>query len=316
MDSQNLLLVYGELSASIITIGLIAWYTLLTHKVLRNSNKPHIVVRLGINDTHADSLINIIVENLGTGPAKNIKITPSHCDTSNLFDLPLEKIGFIKHGIEYLANGQVKESFLTSIIGKFEKQKKTPITVTVTYNDSIGKQYPSETFTLDFHEFDWVGTVGLKTTAGHLHTISETLSKTLKQVNAISEIRDELKTLNRASTITVEKFNGKAIRAHSSEKNNFVLVQFLPNEERGWAIGHIASPIVRLETRVWRLNQVTALKDKESAEADYENLKKIFHKGGGFISFYDEVEAQNSPCGLIQKRPEKIFTTVRSGRLS
>ena len=311
MDFQQFLSNLGDLIASIITIGLIAWYTLLTHKMLRNTNKPHIVVRLGINDTHTDSLINIVVENIGTGPAKDIKITPSCSNTEKLFDLPLEKIGFIKHEIEYLANGQAKESFLTSIIGKFEKQKKTPISVEVTYKDSAGKPHPRETFTLDFHEFDWVGTTGLKTTAGHLHTISKTLSETLSQVNAISGIRDELRTLNSASTITVEKFNGEGIRAYSSERNNFMLVQFRPDEEKGWAIGHTISPIVQSETLVWRLNQVTALKDKKSAETDYKNLERIFHKGGGFISFYDEMEAQNSPCGLIQKRPEAIFTTGR-----
>lgn len=311
MDFSQFLSAHGDLIASIITIGLIAWYTVLTHRMLRNTNKPHIVVRLGINDTHSDSLINIVVENIGTGPAKDIKITPSCSNTEKLFDLPLEKIGFIKHGIEYLANGQAKESFLTSIIGKFEKQKKTPISVKVTYNDSTGKGYPPEIFTLDFYEFEWVGTVGLKTTAGHLHTISETLSKSLKQVNAISEIRNELKTLNNASTITVEKFNGEGISVHSSEKNNFMLVQFRSNEEEGWAIGHTTSPIIRAETLVWRLNQVTALKDKKSAEIDYKNLERIFHKGGGFISFYDEIEAQNSPCGLIQERPEEISTTVR-----
>ena len=316
MDFQQFLSSYGALIASIITILLIAWYTWLTHKMLRNSNKPHVIVRLGINNIHADSVINIVVENLGTGPAKNIRITPSHCDTSNLFDLPLEKIGFVKHGIGYLANGQVKESFLTSIIGKFEKQKKTPISVEVTYSDSIGKRYPPETFTLDFHEFDWVGTVGLKTTAGHLHTISETLSKTLSQVNAISGIRDEFKTLNNTSTITVEKFNGEKIKTYSSEKNNFMLVEFLPNEEKGWAIGHTFSPLVRSTILEWTFNQVTALKDKKSAEEDYKNLERIFHKGGGLISFYDRIEAQDSPCGLMQVRPEKIFTTVRSGRLS
>ena len=91
-----------------------------------------------------------------------------------------------------------------------------------------------------------------------------------------------------------------------------MLVQFRPNEEKGWAIGYTSSPLVRPTILEWRLNQVTALKDKKSAEADYKNLEKIFHKGGGFISFYDEIEAQNFPCGLIQKRPEAIFTTGRS----
>ena len=281
--------------------------------MLRNSNKPHIVVRLDINDTHTDSLINIVVENIGTGPAKHIKIIPSCSNTEKLFDLPLEKIGFIKYGIEYLANGQTKESFLTSIIGKFEEQKKTPISVKVTYNDSTGKPYPPETFTLDFYEFDWVGTAGLKTTAGHLHTISKTLSETLPQVNAISEIRDELKKLNSVSTMIVEKFNGEEITVYPSLGSYFMLVQFRPDEEKGWAIGHTTSPIVSSTTLEWRFNQVTALKDKKSAEADYKNLERAFHKGGGFISFYDEIEAKNSPCELRQVKSEEIFTTGRSG---
>lgn len=313
MDIQQFLSDYGALIASIINIGLIAWYTVLTHTMLRNSNKPHIVVRLDINDTHTDSLINIVVENIGTGPAKHIKITPSCSNTEKLFDLPLEKIGFIKHGIEYLADGQTKESFLTSIFGKFEEQKKTPINVKVTYTDSAGKAYPPETFTLDFYEFDWVGTAGLKTTAGHLHTISETLSKTQKQVNAISEIRDELKKLNSISTMIVEKFNGEEIKVYPSLSNYFILVQFRPDEEKGWAIGHTTSPLAKETTLEWRLSQVTVLKDKKAAEVDYKNLERTFRKRGGFISFYDETEAQNSPRELMQVKQEKIFTTGRVG---
>ena len=76
MEFQQFLSNYGALIASIINIGLIAWYTVLTHTMLRNSNKPHIVVRLGINDAHTDSVINIVVENLGTGPAKDIIVKP------------------------------------------------------------------------------------------------------------------------------------------------------------------------------------------------------------------------------------------------
>lgn len=317
MNFQTFLSDYGALIAAIINIGLIAWYTVLTHKMLRNSNKPHIVVRLGLNNTHTDSLINIVVENIGTGPAKDIKITPNCSNTEKLFDLPLEKIGFIKYGIEYLANGQTKESFLTSIIGKFEEQKKTPISVKVTYTDSAGKAYPPETFTLDFYEFDWVGTAGLKTTAGHLHTISKTLSETQRPVNAISEIRDELKKLNSVSTMIVEKFNGEEIgeeiKVYPSLSNHFMLVEFQPDEEKGWAIGHTTSPLVQTTTLEWKISRVTALKDKKSAETDYKNLERIFHKGGGFISFYDETEAQNFPRELTQVKHEKIFTTGRAG---
>ena len=231
----------------------IAKTTVQMSKMLANANTPHIVVRLESNPTYTDSLINIVVENLGTGPAKDIKITPSHPDTSNLFDLPLEKIGFIKHGIKYLANGQTRESFLTSIIGKFEKQKKTPISVEVKYKDFTGKSYPAEAFALDFHEFDWVGTVGLKATTGHLQDISKTLSETLKEVKSISAIRNELETLNRASTIIVEKFNGEEIKVYPSERNNFMLVQFRSDEEKGWAIGHTTSPLIRPTTLEWRL---------------------------------------------------------------
>ncbi|MYK23493.1 hypothetical protein F4054_14690 [Candidatus Poribacteria bacterium] len=92
-----------------------------------------------------------------------------------------------------------------------------------------------------------------------------------------------------------------------------MLVQFRSDEKKGWAIGHTTSLIVLPTTLKWRLTQVTALKDKKSAEADYKNLERTFHKGGGFISFYDEIEAQNSPCELMQVRPEEIFMTGQAG---
>lgn len=111
----------------------------------------------------------------------------------------------------------------------------------------------------------------------------------------------------------VEKFNGEEIKVYPSLSNHFMLVEFQPDEEKGWAIGHTTSPLVQATTLEWKISRVTALKDKKSAEVDYKNLERTFHKRGGFISFYDETEAQNFPRELTQVKHEKIFTTGRAG---
>lgn len=278
--------------------------------MLRSTNQPKIVVRLQLNKVHLDCLINIVVENIGTGPASDIKLKPNLASTEKLFDMPLENIGFIKHGIAYLDNGQTKESFLTSVIGRFEKQKENPVKIEVTFKDSTGKPY-DDSFFLNFHEFDNTATAGLGNSAHYLHEISKTLKDTNKIIDKkLSELSNQIYALG---TITIEKYNGEEIRVHKPNLDPFEIVKFIPGKEKGWAVAHTIVETRQDETLTWRSTQITALKDRKSAEADYKILKRILTRGVGFISFYDETQAHNTPNTIVQIKQEAVFTRMRGG---
>ena len=296
--------------STIVLVMLTGWYTYLTFKMLRSTNQPKIVVRLQSNEVHLECLINIIVENIGTGPAWDIKLKPNFPSTSELFNLPLENIGFVKHGIAYLGSGQTKESFLTSIIGKFEKQKENPVKVDVTFKDSTGRPHEGSFF-LNFHEFDGTATAGLGNSAHYLQEISETLKGTKKSIDRkLSELSKQIYELG---IVTIEKYDGENIQVHKPGLDAFEIVQFVPNKEKGWAVAHTVVVTRQDEVLTWKSTQITALKDRKSVETDYRNLKRVLNRGVGFISFYDETQANNVPNEIVQIKQEAIFTQIHAG---
>ena len=154
-----------------------------TFKMWQEKNESNIEVRLDNHPVH-HSVINICVENHGPGNARDLKFKMTPPTTSNLFDCPIESLGFIKYGISCLNSGTRRESRLTSVIGKFENQKKYPIEVEVKYRNltcnSIHKSRKKK-FILDFREFDLISPV--PDSMKYLQDISKTLEKTEKNIN-------------------------------------------------------------------------------------------------------------------------------------
>ena len=146
----------------VILTGGIAFFTwvgaFFSYRTWMERNESNIEVRLDSHPAHSSSWINICVENHGPGNARDLKfkITPSATD--KLLDQLLESLGFIKYGNRRLNSGTRRESMLTSVIGKFEKQKKYPITIEVKYRNlarnSIHKSR-KKTFILDFRSSIW-----------------------------------------------------------------------------------------------------------------------------------------------------------------
>ena len=142
---------------TILMVVLTSVYVYLTGRILKSTNCPEIVVYLCPSETHFYCL-NLCVENVGTGLARDIKFTgnlsfaPDH-------DLPLEKIGFIKKGIDYLGPGQKIEHFLVSVIGREDLFKEQPKRISITYGGS-GKSKENRDFYLDFSQLENLANLG------------------------------------------------------------------------------------------------------------------------------------------------------------
>ena len=94
----------------------------LTFKMWKEKNESNIEVRLDSHPVY-HTFINVCVENHGPGNARDLKFKMIPSTTGELFNHPMESLGFIKYGISRLNSGTRRESMLTSIIGKFEEQK-------------------------------------------------------------------------------------------------------------------------------------------------------------------------------------------------
>ena len=154
------------------------------YKAWKEKNESNIEVRLDTHPVYSSTQINICVENHGPGNARDLKfkITPS--TTSELFNRPIESLGFIKYGISRLNGGTRRESALTSVIGKFEKQQKYPVEVEVKYYNLVRtsiRESRKKTFILDFREFERVAPV--PGSVKYLQDISRTLKNIENNIN-------------------------------------------------------------------------------------------------------------------------------------
>ena len=154
-----------------------------TFKMWQEKNESNIEIRLDSHPVH-HNFINICVENHGPGNACDLKFKLQPPTTSEMFDRPIESLGFIKYGIRCLNSGTRRESMLTSVIGKFEQQQKYPVEVEVRYRNLTSnslRKLRKKKFILDFREFDLISPV--PDSMKYLQDMSKTLEKTEKHIN-------------------------------------------------------------------------------------------------------------------------------------
>ena len=151
--------------------AVLTWrYVRLTNRLLKTTtDTPHIAIYLSFDDSRVTDIM-LCVENIGTGPAHDVKF-PGDLSFPTRPSMSLEDVGFLKGGINYLRPGGKRECYLSSLI-KLVELKETPLKISVTYKDSEKKKEYSHCFSLDFGEY-----MNTPVKRSPLHNISETLQR-------------------------------------------------------------------------------------------------------------------------------------------
>jgi len=122
---------------------------------------------------------NLIIENIGSGPAYNVKFELS--DVFTLYDKrELSEIRIIKGGIPYIPPKEKYEFLLTDI--DYIKYADTYFTITTTYENSM-KQSFSEKFIIDFSlwkDLEILHPKGFNQVVTELQNINKNLEKIKK----------------------------------------------------------------------------------------------------------------------------------------
>ncbi len=123
-------------------------YVQLTRRLVEVQNEPKISVYVR-PDGDAFNLANIIIANLGQGPAYDItfKVNP---DFEYIQNARFSDINLVKNGIAYLAPKQQVEFFLASYLN-YKNKVPCPFSIFVIYYDSSNKRY-QERFLVDISE--------------------------------------------------------------------------------------------------------------------------------------------------------------------
>ena len=128
-----------------------------TRKMREAQTEPKISVTIKPREEWI-SFIDMVIQNIGLGPAYNIKfeVNPDFEYVKGKF---LSELGFMKNGLKYLAPNQKLQFFLTSMIENFEEKTKKPFEIKVVYQNSISKTY-EDAYLIDFSQLIGLSQLG------------------------------------------------------------------------------------------------------------------------------------------------------------
>ena len=181
--------------SAVILMVITGVYVCLTRSQVLESKKlremtirPVLVVTAEIHEIHIN-IINLRVENIGGGPARNIRLrTSREFMTGN--NRSLNEVGFFKRGIPLLGPGRKIETFLATAIQHDKKPQQEPLEVTVEYEDAAGRKV-EEPFKIDFAAFENFSRVG----EAPLYTIAKSIEKLQVNIRNLSNGMNKLSVL-------------------------------------------------------------------------------------------------------------------------
>ncbi|MDP4194855.1 MAG: hypothetical protein Q8940_07390 [Bacteroidota bacterium] len=184
---QEIITLFFTIAVGISTVV----YSFITAKLLSETKRmrksqtdPEIFVSLVQNESSI-LFIDLLVENIGMGPAYNIKF-----EVIKDFELSkrmLSEVGFIKDGINYFSPKQSMRVWVASFISDKELKNKS-IDIKVIYRNSIYETFSRE-FTLNFSQFASITQLGRPP----IHTIAEKITNIERSINNIASGSQKLR---------------------------------------------------------------------------------------------------------------------------
>jgi hypothetical protein len=97
--------------------------------------------------------VDLVIRNVGQGPAYNIHFAFQGDPTVFGDDRPLDQLPIIKNGLRYLAPNQTFRFMLGVLVGQhFERAMRSPWSFDVTYGNQAGRSR-RDSYTVDFSQF-------------------------------------------------------------------------------------------------------------------------------------------------------------------
>lgn len=136
-EKSNLITIPNVISlGALVVSGISVFYI---RRQVELASDPEILVYLDTDERHINCVF-LSVENVGKGCAYDIKITGDIPEIPTHY-VPLNNVGFIKHGISHLPSNSKREHFLISFIGnKPLLENARPFEIKVTYKNENKKR--------------------------------------------------------------------------------------------------------------------------------------------------------------------------------
>ena len=170
--------------ATLFYAALTGFLVIETIKIRKIQTEPKISINIKPRDEWIN-FIDLIIENIGAGPAFDIKLTLNG-DIKNLSEIgkSLSQINIFKNGIKYLAPSQKIQFVCTDMAEDSDVKKGLVLTIGIEYKNVYGKILHGE-FPLDFSQYLGIPQLGkppIYEIEGHLKGIREDLHQLRKKL--------------------------------------------------------------------------------------------------------------------------------------
>jgi hypothetical protein len=151
--------------------------------------EPKVAVVVEENDIH-DGFYDIIIKNIGLGPAYNITfLVREGCVVDGVTLAGIRRLSVLNNGISYLGPNQSIKSNV-SYIHDNESFFDTSFHVATTYKSRTGKQYFDE-YAMQFSEFEGITAVF----DTPIEDIRKNIKKIADSIESLSDGRKEIRTI-------------------------------------------------------------------------------------------------------------------------
>jgi len=172
--------------ATIVLVIITIVYVLMTGKLVGESkrlrklqNSPNVITIIEPFSERA-SLVEMVLKNVGFGPAFNIKIKVQPDFMCYSGKKLLSQHSFIRKGIRYLAPGEEIRHFLNERSEMSKEEQETIYNGSVVYNDAFGEIYTGS-FIINFSARDDIRFIGRK------NKIEESIVEIRKDIHTFVE---------------------------------------------------------------------------------------------------------------------------------
>jgi hypothetical protein len=131
--------------------AILTWSISKETKIMRKAQTEPNISAIIQSEDESINLIDLIIKNIGLGPAYNVKFEINPDFEDRILRGKLSEIGFIKNGLPYFAPNQEFKIFLTNLVENYQEKIKTTFKIKITYESNIHKPY-SNTYLIDFSQ--------------------------------------------------------------------------------------------------------------------------------------------------------------------
>lgn len=208
-----------SLLLALVVAAATVFYALLTHRLVEETRRmrevqtePALALRLEPSE-HGVNFVNLVVENVGQGPARNIRFKAAP-DFRRFRNQHVSDWGIFRHGLNYMAPGQKITLFLTSVLDDVHKgreMRELNFDVEVSFETPAGR-VSREVFPLHFDSLEGYGTIGTPP----LIEIAQSIKKMETQIGHLASGSSRLNVLVQSQEELARET--EALLQHASER--------------------------------------------------------------------------------------------------